>query len=95
MSYSTDFYEKWVKWFIPDIGEHDLKFVCNQAADIYKWADNEGGCVDNFRIKKHSCSYDTNRYENALASGCCGYVDKEVTNLKTGNTFTIGFNYGH
>lgn len=95
MSHNLDIYEEWVKWFIPDIREDDLRFVCNKAAKIYKWADGSGGCVDNFRIKRHSCFSRHEKYDEALANGCCGYVDEEVTNPKTRNTFTIGFNYGH
>ena len=76
--------------FIPNIQFDDLVWLSNQtqrACDSTK--DN---CIDNFRWSRDPMS---ERYQKAVQNGCCGFLDEEVTNPKTGNKFWIGLNYGH
>lgn len=90
-------YKKDVLSFIPDIGEDDLKWICNKASSIYKKLD-QCGCVDNFRVSRVSLSNPykpSDVYMRSRSNGCCGFYDQIFLNLKTGNLFFIGFNYGH
>lgn len=94
-SHNLRLYSERVKWFIPEISELDLKFVCNKSASLYRRLDRAVGCVDNFRVMQSNTKEANQRYRDALASGCCGSTDLDYTNPYTKNTFTIGFNYGH
>ena len=72
---------------------HDYYWVCNQMAKMYKHY--EGHIADNARISKDFNESWDEGYQKAKDSGCCGYDDRLVWNPKTGNSFWIGFNYGH
>lgn len=92
-TFNLELYSAGVIAWIPDISEHDLKFVCNKASEIYKSLDD--GCVDNFRISRVVDGDTSDEYDRAYRNGCCGSVDQIFTNPLTGNSFMIGFNYGH
>ena len=95
-SYNFKMYSDTIKCWIPTIGEDDLRWLCNRAARLYKQCEKMG-CVDNFRASR-VCKVTSSvsvRYNDAVKSGCCGSVDNRHTNERTGNTFSIGFNYGH
>jgi hypothetical protein len=87
-------YADFVKNWMPEINKDDLAFVCNRAASIYQKIDD--GTVDNFRVCRRLEGGDvTARYREVMANGCCGFHDETFYNPKTGNIFSIGFNYGH
>ncbi len=73
--------------------QHDYNMVCNELAKLYQWCDKIGGCVDAVRC----CKDDNGKYTKAFASEitCCGVANKKVTNELNGNSFWVGFNYGH
>ncbi len=87
-------YGKNILAWIPDVNEHDLNFLSNKASELYKEVE-DAGCVDNFRISRVVHGQVSDKYEKAVESGCCGSSDVHYTNELTGNTFSIGFNYGH
>lgn len=90
VSYNYRMYAEDIKYYIPNIREDDLKWLCNKAANIYR---RLGSCVDNFR-----CCTGPDRgiqYLKAMGRGCCGFSDTLVKNPKTGSEFWIGWNYGH
>lgn len=91
MSYNERLYSHLVQRYIPEVSQQDLKWVCNQAANIYRNLNDP--CIDNFRC----CAGDSMNkvYKDAYDKGCCGFCDKVVKNPLTGNTFMVGFNYGH
>jgi len=91
--FNQDIYSDKIKYWIPDIGEYDLKFLCNKAANQYKALDD--GCVDNFRASRNHFFKWSGRYQLARSKGCCGFSDERYWNPKTHNEFWIGFNYGH
>lgn len=73
----------------------DYLWLCNQMGKLYRKVE-KAGCVDNARV----CLADengkmTDKYRRTQEAGCCGSTDEKVTNAKTGNSFWIGFNYGH
>jgi hypothetical protein len=80
---------------IPDILEDDLKWLCNQSSDVYKECEELGGCTDNFRVSRFINDKVSSEYIRRQDCGCCGAIDKPVTNPLTSNTFIIGFNFGH
>lgn len=90
-TYNTRIYDCIV---LPEVDNNsDYHFVCNQMAKLYKWCDKNGGCVDSTR-----CCKDLNgKYTKAFACEitCCGVANQRITNKITGNSFWIGFNYGH
>ena len=94
-NFNIKIYADDIKSFIPDIEEHDLCFIANKAAKLYKKIEPHG-CVDNFRVSKISSdgSY-SDKYKQAIANGCCGFADRRFKNELTGNKFIIGFNFGH
>jgi hypothetical protein len=71
----------------------DYFWLCNQLAKIYKMLG--GSCIDNLRVCPTSNGEKTDSYKDSLLSGCCGFYDKRITNEYTGNSFWVGFNYGH
>jgi hypothetical protein len=79
-----------IQAWIPDIGTDDLQFMVNKAAALYQEIDDP--CTDNFRVSRLP---ESAAYCEAVAGGCCGSVDQEWTNPLTGNSFVVGFNYGH
>ena len=91
MGHNYKIYAGHIKSQIPSISEDDLRWLCNRAAKLYRKIDD--GCVDNFRC----CDtwMHTESYKKALSRGCCGFIDILVKNPRTGNSFCIGFNYGH
>lgn len=93
-SFNYRIYGKQIKEFIPDIGEDDLKWLCNKAGDLYKEVE-AAGCVDNFRASRVIDGNWSDRYHGAVASGCCGSTDNRFMNPLTGNEFWLGFNFGH
>jgi hypothetical protein len=50
---------------------------------------------DNERVAEIDHPEDEARYAVALANGCCGFTDVEVTHRASGRRFRFGFNYGH
>ena len=91
MSYNYNLYADRIKGKVPNIRKDDLKWLCNKSASIYKSL--KDNCVDNYRVcAGENMSVD---YKLQRNSGCCGFCDRKVINPKTGNTFWIGFNYGH
>ena len=96
MAYSFNYqiYGEQVKGFIPDIGEDDLKWLCNRAGTLYKEL-VDAGCVDNFRASRVIDGRWSEAYEDCFAKGCCGFRDDRYTNPLTGNEFFLGFNFGH
>lgn len=91
--FNVGIYGDHVKRYIPNISEHDLLFVCNKAGNLYRRFERAYGCTDNFRVKRfNSINF---KYDEALMRGCCGFDDVTYTNPHTGNSFVIGFNYGH
>lgn len=93
MSFNIKIYGETIKEWIPDISHDDLVFVANKSANLYRSIDD--GCIDNYRVSRIIDGNHSAKYEEAIESGCCGSTDKTVVNTKTGNSFTIGFNYGH
>lgn len=72
----------------------DYSWLCNQLGKLYKEIDD--GCVDNCRADVATDNDGkTDNYTRAMNGGCCGSVDRLVTNTQTGSKFWIGFNYGH
>ena len=51
-------------------------------------------CIDNERWAKKSDPISVARYEYHAKRGCCGSHDEEVIG-PDGETYLIGFNYGH
>ena len=91
MNFNYKIYADTIKDYIPNINQHDLAWLCNQAANIYQSLDD--GCIDNFRVCE-GCTMSP-MYEAQFNSGCCGFHDVLGKNPLTGNEFMIGFNYGH
>ena len=91
MRYNEKIYSGAVHHFIPEVSQQDLTWLCNKAANVYRNLND--GCIDNFRC----CAGDSmsHLYREAHDGGCCGFYDTIVKNSATGNTFMIGFNYGH
>lgn len=88
----SDIIENW----IPNIGRHDLIFLCNRSSSLYTKKYKTDGCVDNYRVSIVGENDDVSeRYKEAVDNGCCGSCDIIYTNKVTGNKFMIGFNYGH
>ena len=91
MSYTFGIYKE----VLLDISNrHDKFYLANNLSKLYKWCNNNGGCVDSCRISE--VQFDggwTEDYEGKIT--CCGRKDKLVTNPATGNSYWIGFNYGH
>lgn len=73
--------------------QHDYNFLCNELAKLYKWCDKTGGCVDAVRCCKDNYGEYTAAFASAIT--CCGIANRKIFNKITGNTFWIGFNYGH
>ena len=94
MSFNLVIYAVMVRKWIPDIGKDDMSFVCNKSSNIHKRVESHG-CVDNYRISRVVDGDVSDDYRAAKHNGCCGFVDEIFTNPKTGNSFTIGFNFGH
>lgn len=88
--YSADVLEQ-----IPDISEDDLKWLCNQSAEVYKECEKIDDYIDNYRVTRVIDSKVSSCYLERKDSGCCGSLDKPVKNPLTGNSFKIGFNFGH
>lgn len=86
-------YRHYIESFIPNINPDDIKWLCNQSAKAYNKIDD--GCIDNYRVCFSNNGSKTVAYMDALAEGCCGFYDDLVTNAYTGNSYWIGFNYGH
>lgn len=91
MSYNEKIYADWVQYYIPEITQQDLTWLCNKAANIYRNLND--GCIDNFRCCVGESM--SQAYKDAYHNGCCGFSDTVVQNPLTGNVFMIGFNYGH
>jgi hypothetical protein len=72
---------------------HDFAFVCNKMGNLYQEIDDP--CTDNPRVCKLVNDKLTEDYVITRDSGCCGSIDMVVVNPKTGNKFSIGFNFGH
>lgn len=72
----------------------DFKWLCNQLSSLYKEIEKEDDCIDSCRVSKviNGSGWDE-EYSNTIS--CCGEVNQKVTNPLTGNSFWIGFNYGH
>lgn len=94
-SFNQKLYSSLIRNWIPDINEDDEMFLCNASSNTYRSV-KSAGCVDNYRVSRISETGDASqKYEEAKDNGCCGFIDKKVTNRKTGNEFIIGFNFGH
>ena len=55
--------------------------------------DNYYDYTDNWRWCKVGDLKSEKKYKQALKDGCCGYVDDDV--VISGDTYKIGFNFGH
>lgn len=91
VSFNVKMYSSTVKSFI-GYKRDDHKFICNQLAKLYKKIDDY--CTDSCRVSV--CNEDgswSEAYENAIT--CCGQANRKITNPYTGNSYWIGFNYGH
>ncbi len=55
--------------------------------------DAEDPCCDNYRVAIVGNAESVSRYEEARATGCCGFADSEIQ--VGGVTLLVGFNYGH
>lgn len=93
--HNQQIYASMIRAHIPDIGEQDLKWLCNKAATVYSKLAKEEACIDNFRVSRLINGEWSESYADALKNGCCGFEDKEFTNPLTGNHFIVGFNFGH
>lgn len=94
VSYNLGYYGEDIKRFIPDISDDDLKWLANKSAQDYKSL--QDNCIDNYRVSRVVGDRGwSEEYEKVLSTGCCGFSDVLHTNQKTGNSFWIGFNYGH
>lgn len=94
-SFNQKIYANRIGRWIPDLGEDDMKFLCNVSSNTYRSVKSDG-CVDNYRISRVLENGETSKeYQEAKENGCCGFIDKVFTNPKTGNKFIIGFNFGH
>lgn len=51
-------------------------------------------CVDNFRVALKRNSSQRRRYRNVQKRGCCGSHDFEAVG-PDGETYLLGYNYGH
>lgn len=72
----------------------DFSWLCNKLAKLYQKIDD--GCIDNCRVDiALKDGGKTDNYTRAMNDGCCGAIDEMITNIQTGNSFWIGFNYGH
>lgn len=91
MTHNKGIYVDMIQYYIPEISQQDLTWLCNKAANIYRNLDD--GCIDNFRC----CRGDSmsTLYKNVYDRGCCGFSDNIVQNPLTGSVFMVGFNYGH
>lgn len=90
-TYNTKIYD-WCVFDEVDNNE-DYHFICNQLSKLYKWCDKHGGCVDSTRCCKDNNGEYTKAFGSAIT--CCGIANRRITNNQTGNSFWIGFNYGH
>lgn len=52
-------------------------------------------CVDNERVANTNVPSQIEKYEQQVTKGCCGFHDVTVLCPVDGNTYKIGFNYGH
>ena len=84
-------YEDYVKSYVTN--QDDLKFVCNQLGNLYQSLNDNN--IDNLRVSTFVNGEYSLEYQDLRDSGCCGEVDKIITNPKTMNSFSIGFNFGH
>lgn len=91
-TYNSRLYGHLVKPVVDN--KEDFAWVCNKLAKLYQKIDD--GCVDNCRVDiALKGGGKTKDYIKTMKGGCCGTVDKMITNERTGNSFWIGFNYGH
>lgn len=67
--------------------------IGKQINDAIAEASKGESCVDNERWARKRNSPDRRRYKKAKKSGCCGFYDAEI--VIDGQTYLIGFNYGH
>lgn len=67
--------------------------IGTQIDDAIAEASKDKDCVDNERWARKRNSPDRRRYAKARKSGCCGFYDAEI--IIDGETYLIGFNYGH
>ena len=69
--------------------------------EIVRWANTllaqqmEGEpCCDNTRVARKGNTSQVRRYKSQRAGGCCGFADFEAVG-PDGNTYLLGYNYGH
>lgn len=86
----------WVEFEATPEHRKDLIWLCNQIARIGQREKETLECRDNFRASKLiGVRGSSERYRGAQSSGCCGFFDRLLFNPETGNSYWIGFNYGH
>lgn len=92
-TFNTRLYGNAIREAIPDIPPQDFKWLANKSAAMYRQIDDP--CIDNYRVAKVGDAESEAKYQEAYESGCCGSWDETYTNAVTGNSYKIGFNYGH
>lgn len=96
MSHNMKIYWDLILYFIPNISLVDLCWLSNKSGNIYRNLGGQGNCIDNYRICRWSGTGNKNhKYKLVQDSGCCGFYDCKHRNPVTGNSFLIGFNFGH
>lgn len=73
----------------------DLQDARDWAMEELFWYANELEYCNNYRIALVGNREEEEAYDEALAAGCCGYMDRVVTDPVTGYRFKIGCNFGH
>lgn len=84
---------------IHNIGDPQSVFKHVKSKDLVEVAerfskyidDIDDHCVDNYRVFPESMG---NEYDSIKYQGCCGFADYTYT-ASSGNTYLMGFNYGH
>jgi len=98
MSHNMKIYWDSILYFIPNISLKDLRWMANKSANIYRDLGGQGSCIDNYRVSRIRLGKiigSSIKYGRAEDSGCCGFYDQKHRNIVTGNSFLIGFNFGH
>lgn len=82
-----------IKEWVPDATDEEVAFLIEEFMTMDEEVDDP--CVDNYRACISNTDKDySDKYEEALSHGCCGYEDKLIT-APSGRIFSIGCNYGH
>lgn len=91
MSFNERIYSNLLDFF-DVVNTHDRKLLANKLSSAWKTR----SCCDNFRIcQSNDDKIVTEEYKKLESNGCCGFFDEYIKNPITGNSYWIGFNYGH